>query len=88
MGDEKTLRAVTGLAVALGKAAALGARMYEAEVLGSPPVRYTGRTLCAMYDLDYTERRGRALLAAMDAGREQPELDREALAALAKAGAL
>lgn len=59
--------------------------MAEAESLGGAAVTYTGRALCAMYDLGYTEARGRALMAALTAGREEVALDAAATAAIASA---
>jgi hypothetical protein len=72
---------------ALGQAVKLGMRMAVSEALGIPPVHYTGRMLCVMYGVDYTLLRGRALIAALNAGRgEVGPLDADAAAALREVG--
>lgn len=72
------------LSGAVAKAVGLGVRMGVNEALGSAPVKYTGRALCSMYGLAYTEARGRALLAALEGGKA--EVDPETAASLREVG--
>lgn len=61
----------TELGEALAKAVGLGERMGADELrLHAPILSYSGGDLCWMYKLPYTKARGRALLAAVAAGRE------------------